>query len=117
RSEVQVFPGPPAFAGFACFGSASRKMREGCRAVARRAKVDVPTWTSVGQSSRRSCASVRLSGYGALAQLGERVLCKHEVVGSIPKGSPGLRWLAQLRPGEPVRGEGCRVEARRAKTD
>ncbi len=24
---------------------------------------------------------------GALAQLGERVLCKHEVVGSIPTGS------------------------------
>ena len=25
--------------------------------------------------------------YGAVAQLGERVLCKHEVVGSIPIGS------------------------------
>src|ERR1700710_612952 len=25
--------------------------------------------------------------YGAIAQLGERVLCKHEVVGSIPSGS------------------------------
>jgi hypothetical protein len=24
---------------------------------------------------------------GAIAQLGERVLCKHEVVGSIPSGS------------------------------
>lgn len=31
------------------------------------------------------------SGYGALAQLGERVLCKHEVVGSIPTGSTTLR--------------------------
>jgi hypothetical protein len=30
--------------------------------------------------------SIRL-GYGAIAQLGERVLCKHEVVGSIPSGS------------------------------
>ena len=30
------------------------------------------------------------SGYGAIAQLGERVLCKHEVVGSIPSGS--TRW-------------------------
>jgi hypothetical protein len=29
---------------------------------------------------------------GAIAQLGERVLCKHEVVGSIPSGSTkGLR--------------------------
>jgi hypothetical protein len=25
--------------------------------------------------------------WGAIAQLGERVLCKHEVVGSIPSGS------------------------------
>ncbi len=35
---------------------------------------------------------------GAIAQLGERVLCKHEVVGSIPSGStkglaaPGWVW-------------------------
>ena len=27
---------------------------------------------------------------GAIAQLGERVLCKHEVVGSIPSGSTRL---------------------------
>ena len=27
---------------------------------------------------------------GAIAQLGERVLCKHEVVGSIPSGSTSL---------------------------
>jgi hypothetical protein len=33
-------------------------------------------------------------GYGALAQLGERVLCKHEVVGSIPTGSTTLRLTA-----------------------
>ncbi len=31
-----------------------------------------------------------LAWYGAIAQLGERVLCKHEVVGSIPSGS--TRW-------------------------
>jgi hypothetical protein len=37
---------------------------------------------------------IRLSGYGALAQLGERVLCKHEVVGSIPTGSTTLRLTA-----------------------
>ena len=29
-------------------------------------------------------------GCGAIAQLGERVLCKHEVVGSIPSGSTNL---------------------------
>ena len=50
RSEVRVFPGPPAPP---CF----------CRHP------------------------------GAIAQLGERVLCKHEVVGSIPSGS--TRWLIE----------------------
>src|SRR3954469_25217009 len=49
--------------------------------------------------------------YGAIAQLGERVLCKHEVVGSIPSGSTSLRWLRQLRLGEPAGREGCRVVA------
>ena len=29
--------------------------------------------------------------FGAIAQLGERVLCKHEVVGSIPSGS--TKWV------------------------
>jgi hypothetical protein len=29
----------------------------------------------------------RFLNNGAIAQLGERVLCKHEVVGSIPSGS------------------------------
>lgn len=29
---------------------------------------------------------------GGVAQLGERVLCKHEVVGSIPSASTKLRW-------------------------
>src|ERR1700722_19698287 len=33
--------------------------------------------------------------YGAIAQLGERVLCKHEVVGSIPSGS--TRWFGRRR--------------------
>ena len=32
-----------------------------------------------------------MTGDGALAQLGERVLCKHEVTGSIPVGSTKLR--------------------------
>ena len=49
--------------------------------------------------------------YGAIAQLGERVLCKHEVVGSIPSGSTSLRWLCQLRLGKPIECEGCRVVA------
>ena len=37
------------------------------------------------------------SGYGAIAQLGERVLCKHEVVGSIPSGSTSLRSRERVR--------------------
>ena len=32
-------------------------------------------------------ASKQRNGYGALAQLGERLLCKHQVIGSIPIGS------------------------------
>ena len=31
-----------------------------------------------------------MSGTGAIAQLGERLLCKQEVVGSIPSGSTKL---------------------------
>ena len=52
----------------------------------------------VSRASSSSCAW-RLSK-GAIAQLGERVLCKHEVVGSIPSGSTILlvgvveRWFA-----------------------
>ena len=43
------------------------------------------------------------------------MLCKHEVVGSIPSGSTSLRWLCQLRLGKPDRSEGCRVEARKSE--
>ena len=34
---------------------------------------------------------------GAIAQLGERVLCKHEVVGSIPSGSTNFVWNVHQR--------------------
>src|SRR5580692_3924813 len=46
--------------------------------------------------------------YGAIAQLGERVLCKHEVVGSIPSGSTSLRSRSE---------QGCHAGAQRAKAD
>ena len=36
---------------------------------------------------RHSPFATRRHPKGAIAQLGERVLCKHEVVGSIPSGS------------------------------
>jgi hypothetical protein len=64
RSEVQIFPGPPAFAA-----------------------------SSYGQAKPRDAKAVapkrerRRTEIGAIAQLGERLLCKQEVVGSIPSGS------------------------------
>ena len=39
------------------------------------------------------------SSDGAIAQLGERVLCKHEVVGSIPSGSTRRRIAGDGRDG------------------
>ena len=39
-------------------------------------------------------ATTGVSENGAIAQLGERVLCKHEVVGSIPSGSTTFRLEA-----------------------
>src|SRR6266567_5062135 len=53
--------------------------------------------------------------FGAIAQLGERIVRNDEVGGSIPPGSTSLRWLRQLRLGKPHRSEGCRGGARRAK--
>ncbi len=41
------------------------------------------------------CAGKDVAGItGAIAQLVERVLCKHEVVGSIPSGSTTIPLLA-----------------------
>ena len=49
-------------------------------------------------TAQRAC-DVRLA-YGALAQLGERLLCKHQVIGSIPIGSTSLcRFAARLEAG------------------
>ena len=71
--------------------------------------------------SRRSVSSTRYSllsirSSGAIAQLGERVLCKHEVVGSIPSGSTrwsiGRRERRTTRP-EKFRASGAFVTARR----
>ena len=43
---------------------------------------------------RLTSGSCRLDG--AIAQLGERLLCKQEVVGSIPSGSTRLRDASKL---------------------
>jgi hypothetical protein len=49
-----------------------------------------------GLAERGSVVNYRLvrgrTPHGAVAQLGERVLCKHEVVGSIPIGSTNFRF-------------------------
>src|SRR3546814_7171963 len=48
-----------------------------------------PDKREVGGSSppRPTTDVARNTGFGALAQLGERLLCKHQVIGSIPIGS------------------------------
>jgi hypothetical protein len=59
------------------------------------------------------------SGYGAIAQLGERVLCKHEVVGSIPSGSTSLRWLTPAtawRASRSAKAATSKLEERRRAT-
>ena len=43
----------------------------------------------------------RANGYGAIAQLGERLHGMQEVGGSIPPGSTSLRLLRKLRLGKP----------------
>lgn len=40
--------------------------------------------------------ALRAKNTGAIAQLGERVLCKHEVVGSIPSGSTIILALSRF---------------------
>ena len=69
RSEVQVLPGPPAFAA---------KLRR------------LPRRSPPGRRRAwpRSYGSASQEGLdGAVAQLGERLLCKQEVIGSIPFSS------------------------------
>jgi hypothetical protein len=63
RSEVQVFPGPPFW----------------------------PPTTGAQPSAFADLTFWLTSWKGAIAQLGERMLCKHEVVGSIPSGSTRRR--------------------------
>ena len=57
-----------------------------------------------------TCVKHSSSGYGAIAQLGERVLCKHEVVGSIPSGSTSLCWLKPATARQ-AGSEGCQAVA------
>jgi hypothetical protein len=52
---------------------------------------------------------------GPVAQWLEPAAHNGLVAGSSPAGPTSLRWLRQLRLGEPYRSEGCRAEAQRAK--
>ena len=100
RSEVQVFPGPPLLLA----SSAGDRLRDlGFRVNVRGGLSAFDTFgigcglilcgRPIGPQARMRAANGFASGLsvrgknGAIAQLGERVLCKHEVVGSIPSGS------------------------------
>ena len=78
---VQLHPGPPAFA---------REASEGCRAEAHLGEGG-RTGRELRLGKPSSPTSFAHPARGAVAQLGERELCKLEVVGSIPIGSTSLR--------------------------
>lgn len=83
-SEVQVFPGPPAFALWALAWQAGIGL-EGTDVVLLPGR-----WSDL--------LVIELDG--AVAQLGEHLLCKQRVSGSIPLSSTNLRLV-----------EDCRAEA------
>ena len=112
RSEVRVLPGPPSVAvrgadktvrGTVLSDGSRAAMRRGCRGESKHLAVSVcrADVRTAARPSRHSRSGVTLktvprtvfagpSGRprdGAIAQLGERVLCKHEVAGSSPAGS------------------------------
>ncbi len=93
RSVVRVYPGPPSQPGTPT-GTPSRQQ-----------------WGATGVP-----IAPAQWGVGAIAQLGERLLCKQEVVGSIPSGSTSVRLVHEIavpwasQPGSPLREQwGSRV--------
>ena len=61
-----------------------------------------PPGTGIGDLRSRGSAR---SHRGAVAQLGERLLCKQEVVGSIPSSSTSFRYQASgIRHRQTMRG-------------
>lgn len=84
RSEVQVLPGPPL----------ARSRRD------RRFSLDVEVELQRDPVGIVASVSIPLCGSkisGAVAQLGERLLCKQDVVGSIPSGSTTFLSLRRRR--------------------
>ena len=57
------------------------------------------------------------SSDGAIAQLGEHLLCKQGVVGSIPTGSTSSRGQRTEDRGQRAEGRGQRAEDRGQKTE
>jgi hypothetical protein len=107
RSVVRVYLGPPfwfasiAGAAFARLASAPQGARvlmdaanEGSLASGETISLFLP---ALGSASLGACAPVGEWTKGALAQLGERLLCKQDVVGSIPSGSTNLLQRQALR--------------------
>jgi hypothetical protein len=82
RSKVQIFPGPPAL-GVRYF----RHRQEDIGTSGWGPRVST-VFDLRPPHPRLTSGSCRLDG--AIAQLGERLLCKQEVVGSIPSGSTSL---------------------------
>lgn len=93
RSEVQIFPDPPEFRG-------SPDPRDLCDFSTRRR--DDRTTRVVWTPGRRwrfqplhfDAGAQNTGQSGAIAQLGERLPCTQEVVGSIPSGSTIFRGEA-----------------------
>ena len=63
---------------------------------------------TLGRTGRRQAPKRARLQVGAIAQLVERVLCKHEVVGSIPSGSTNPRDQDQDFAGPLI--EGGRID-------
>ena len=81
-SEVQVFPGPPDSVvawRFAKIGSGFRESSS--------ARREAPQCASAHKVSSNAAMRRLSKDRGGLAQLGEHLLCKQGVVGSIPSSS------------------------------
>ena len=73
-SMVQVHPDPPL-----------KKRRRAKKKLGKRRAKDLKEEAKVTEERGRA--------KGAIAQLGEHLLCKQRVVGSIPSSSTTTRWL------------------------
>ena len=80
RSQVQLLLGPPL-----------RRIGDGLAKLSRTKAGTIGCSFAVSVGVRPPSLLFGFSCDGALAQLGERLLCKHQVIGSIPIGSTRLQ--------------------------